>query len=447
MTTQTKRNTTIPFVIIGVMFGIFGFVTWINSVLIPFMKSVCELTSSQAYLVATASYISFVVMALPSSIIIKKVGYKNAMSLGLIIMALGALVFIPAASSRTYFMFLGGIFLQGAGMTILQTACNPYITILGPIESAAKRISIMGICNKFAGSIGSLIFGGILLAGIESAQEKINAGNLSAEAKDLLLTETAGSVVLPYIIMAALLGLFGILIRFAPLPNLDQGEESSAESNDDVLDEGAKDASPVAAEKTSILQFPHLILGVVALFFYVGVEVSAGDTIVSYALDMGLDSAEKYTSFTLGAMVVMYLLGAVLIPKVISQKFALQMSGALGVLFTLGILFTSGETSVMLVAALGLANALVWPAIWPLALKGLGKFTETASALLVMAISGGALIPPLYGFIVDSLKGDNPAAEDVAFAATNGYWLLVPCYLFILWYAISGHKVGLPKEA
>ena len=350
MTTSTKKNTTIPFIVIGVMFGIFGFVTWINSVLIPFMRSVCELTESQAYLVATASYISFVVMALPSSFIIKKLGYKNAMSVGLIIMALGALVFIPAASSRTYFMFLTGIFLQGAGMTILQTACNPYITILGPRESAAKRISIMGICNKFAGGIGSLIFGGILLSGIEKAQAELNAEGITSAAKDAILTEAASSVVAPYIVMAALLGLFGVLIRFAPLPDLDEG----------ASDEGSEDAASgeeVATEKTSILQFPHLILGVIALFFYVGVEVSAGDTIVSYALNMGLDSAEKYTSFTLGAMVCMYLLGAVLIPKVISQKFALQASGALGLLLAFGIIFTSGETSVMLVAALGLADS------------------------------------------------------------------------------------------
>ncbi len=437
MTTSTKKNTTIPFIVIGVMFGIFGFVTWINSVLIPFMRSVCELTESQAYLVATASYISFVVMALPSSFIIKKLGYKNAMSVGLIIMALGALVFIPAASSRTYFMFLTGIFLQGAGMTILQTACNPYITILGPRESAAKRISIMGICNKFAGGVGSLIFGGILLSGIKKAQEELGAEGITDAAKDAILNEAAGSVVAPYIVMAALLGLFGVLIRFAPLPDLDEGSS----------DEGSEDAAgdDVASEKTSIMQFPHLILGVIALFFYVGVEVSAGDTIVSYALNMGLDSAEKYTSFTLGAMVCMYLLGAVLIPKVISQKFALQASGALGLLLAFGIIFTSGETSVMLVAALGLANALVWPAIWPLALEGLGKFTKTASALLVMAISGGALIPPLYGYIVDSLKPEDGTPEQIAEAATSGYWLLVPCYLFILYYAVSGHKVGLKK--
>jgi glucose/galactose transporter len=439
MTTDSKKSNIIPFVIIGVMFGIFGFVTWINSVLIPFMKSVCELTQSQAYLVATASYISFVVMAIPASMILKKVGYKNGMSLGLIIMAIGALVFIPAAGSRTYYMFLGGIFLQGVGMTILQTACNPYITILGPIESAAKRISIMGICNKAAGGFGSILFGGILLSGIITAQEKLNNEGISLAEKSLILDEAASSVVAPYIVMACILGLFGVLIRFAPLPDLAEGGDDEEGTS---TDDGTK--------KTSIFQFPHLILGVIALFFYVGVEVAAGDTIVSYALAMGLDGAEKYTSFTLGAMIVMYILGALLIPKVISQTNALRLSGLLGAIFTLCILFTSGSTSVLFVAALGIANALVWPAIWPLALNGLGSFTKTGSALLIMAISGGAVIPPLFGLIVDGRKSgliDSglTATEAVASASTSGYWLLLPLYAFILYYAISGHKLGLKK--
>ena len=153
--------------IIAGLFFVFGFVTWINGALIPFMKTINELTDAQSYLVASASYISFVIMALPSSYIINKIGFRKGMSLGLIIMGLGALVFIPAAESRTYWMFLSAIFIQGAGMTLLQTASNPYITILGPIDSAAKRIAIMGIANKVAGALGSVIFGALLLSGIE----------------------------------------------------------------------------------------------------------------------------------------------------------------------------------------------------------------------------------------------------------------------------------------
>jgi glucose/galactose transporter len=434
---QSKNSALIPIAIIAGLFFIFGFVTWINGALIPFMKTINELTDAQSYLVASASYISFVVMALPASYIIDKVGYKKGMSLGLIIMALGALVFIPAAESRTYWLFLTGIFIQGAGMTLLQTASNPYITILGPIESAAKRIAIMGIANKVAGALGSVIFGAILLSGIDDIKEKL--GTVSDSEKSDLLNTMADSVVTPYIVMAVVLFLLGILIRKAPLPHVE------AEPIEDSKD-GEK-------SKTSIFQFPHLWLGVIALFLYVGVEVIAGDTIISYgiALDIPVAQAKFFTLFTLMAMVATYALGVFLIPKYISQAFALKVSAVLGILLSFCIVFTTGFTSVLFVAALGIANALVWPAIWPLALTGLGKFTKTASALLIMAISGGAILPPLYGALVDRKKEqllvsgiDQTSA--MAEAASYGYWILLPCYIFILFYAFSGHKMGLKKN-
>ena len=433
---QPKNSSLIPIAIIAGLFFIFGFVTWINGALIPFMKTINELTDAQSYLVASASYISFVVMALPASYIIDRVGYRKGMSLGLIIMALGALVFIPAAESRTYWLFLTGIFIQGAGMTLLQTASNPYITILGPIESAAKRIAIMGIANKVAGALGSVIFGAILLSGIDGIKEKL--GTVSASEKSDMLNTMADSVVTPYIVMAVVLFLLGILIRKAPLPHVE------AQPIEDSKD-GEK-------SKTSIFQFPHLWLGVIALFLYVGVEVIAGDTIISYgiALDIPVAQAKFFTLFTLMAMVATYALGVFLIPKYITQAFALKVSAILGILLSFCIVFTTGFTSVLFVAALGIANALVWPAIWPLALTGLGKFTKTASALLIMAISGGAILPPLYGALVDSKKEElivsgTDQASAMAEAASYGYWILLPCYIFILFYAFSGHKVGLKK--
>ena len=434
---QSKNSALIPIAIIAGLFFIFGFVTWINGALIPFMKTINELTDAQSYLVASASYISFVVMALPASYIIDRVGYRKGMSLGLIIMALGALVFIPAAESRTYWLFLTGIFIQGAGMTLLQTASNPYITILGPIESAAKRIAIMGIANKVAGALGSVIFGAILLSGIDEIKEKL--GTVSASEKSDLLNTMADSVVTPYVVMAVVLFLLGILIRKAPLPHVE------AEPIEDSKD-GMK-------SKTSIFQFPHLWLGVIALFLYVGVEVIAGDTIISYgiALDIPVAQAKFFTLFTLMAMVATYALGVFLIPKYITQAFALKVSAILGILLSFCIVFTTGFTSVLFVAALGVANALVWPAIWPLALTGLGKFTKTASALLIMAISGGAILPPLYGALVDSKKEELLTSgidqtSAMAEAASYGYWILLPCYIFILFYAFSGHKLGLKKN-
>ena len=432
----TKNNTLVPILIIAGLFFIFGFVTWINGALIPFMKTINELTDAQSYLVASASYISFVVMALPASYIINKVGYKKGMSLGLIIMAIGALLFIPAANARTYWMFLTAIFIQGAGMTLLQTASNPYITILGPMESAAKRIAIMGIANKVAGGLGSVIFGAILLSGIDGIKEKLNIVN-QAE-KESLLNTMADSVITPYIVMAIVLFLLGLLIRKAPLPNVEAAPIEVSESGEKA--------------KTSILQFPHLWLGVLALFLYVGVEVVAGDTIISYGISLNIpvEDAKFFTLFTLMAMVATYALGVFLIPKYISQSFALKVSAILGIILSFCIVYTSGFTSVLFVAALGIANALVWPAIWPLALTGLGKFTKTASALLIMAISGGAIIPLLYGALVDSKKEELIATginegSALAEAASFGYWILLPCYIVILYYAFWGHKVGLKK--
>jgi len=432
----TKNNTLVPILIIAGLFFIFGFVTWINGALIPFMKTINELTDAQSYLVASASYISFVVMALPASYIINKVGYKKGMSLGLIIMAIGALLFIPAANARTYWMFLTAIFIQGAGMTLLQTASNPYITILGPIESAAKRIAIMGIANKVAGGLGSVIFGAILLSGIDGIKEKLNI--VDETEKESLLNTMADSVITPYIVMAIVLFLLGLLIRKAPLPNVEAAPIEVSESGEKA--------------KTSIFQFPHLWLGVLALFLYVGVEVVAGDTIISYGISLNIpvEEAKFFTLFTLMAMVVTYALGVFLIPKYISQSFALKVSAILGIILSFCIVYTSGFTSVLFVAALGIANALVWPAIWPLALTGLGKFTKTASALLIMAISGGAIIPPLYGALVDGKKEELIATginegSALAEAASFGYWILLPCYIVILYYAFWGHKVGLKK--
>ena len=436
MSLDAKKTPIVPVIIIASLFFIFGFVTWINGALIPFMKSICELTAAEAFLVASASYISFVVMAIPASMLLKKIGYKNGMSIGLLLMAVGAVIFIPAASARTYYVFLIGIFVQGMGMTILQTASNPYITILGPIESAAKRISIMGICNKVAGSLGSIIFGALLLSGIDEVNEKLKT--VGAAEKGELLDTMADSVVMPYIIMASILVLLGILIRFAPLPEV-EAEESAEVAAGEVA-------------KTNIFQFPHLLMGVFALFMYVGVEVVAGDTIIQYGISLGLPTAKAkfFTSFTLLAMIGTYALGVVLIPKIISQKTALTLSAVLGILLTICVVFTTGFTSVLFVAALGIANALVWPAIWPLALNGLGKFTKTGSALLIMAISGGAVIPPLYGHFVDSnreslIANGVETVKATAEAATSGYWVLLPCYLIILYYALSGHKLGLKK--
>ncbi len=432
-----KSSTLVPLLIIGALFFIFGFVTWINGALIPFMKTINELTTSQSLFVASASYISFVVMAIPASAILTKIGYRKGMSLGLIIMAVGALVFIPAANARMYWLFLVAIFIQGTGMTLLQTASNPYITILGPMESGAKRIAMMGIANKVAGMLGSVIFGALLLTGIDEVNEQLKT--VTGTEKDHLLDTMAGSVFMPYLVMAIVLFLLGIMINKAPLPHVEAKDEDDQDEK-------------VASSKTNIFQFPYLIFGVIALFFYVGVEVIAGDTIIAYGLSLGIpvEQAKGFTAYTLSAMVGTYALGVFLIPKYLSQTTALKLSAIFGIIISLLIVttadFTSDLTSVILVASLGVANALVWPAVWPLALDGLGKFTKTASALLIMAISGGAIITPLYGKLVDRLHEGYIATgmeEAIAVSTSHnqGYWILIPSYIVILFFAFKGHKI------
>lgn len=440
----SRKDYVFAITIIGLFFFIFGFVTWLNGVLIPFLRTACELNDFQAYFVTAAFYISYLVMALPSSLILKKIGFKMGMSVGLWVMAVGALIFIPAALTRTFGLFLTGLFVEGTGLALLQTAVNPYVTIIGPRESAAKRISIMGIANKFAGVLAPIILASVLLKDSHILEEKLIQA-VDAGSRALLLDEMARDVIVPYIIMAVVLVLLGLLIKFVHLPDVDTDAEDEAVG---VANE----------KKTSIWQFPHLILGVTALFFYVGVEVIAGDTIIRYGQSLGIsmDSAKYFTSLTMVFMIIGYVTGIVLIPKYLKQGNALKICAILGVIFSLGAILTPAEkvftmpfidlltlkplelvlpVTVLFVALMGLANSLVWPAMWPLALNSLGKFTKTGSAMLIMAIAGGAIIPLVYGKVADISS------------TQAAYWLCIPCYLVIMFYAFIGYKIGLKNEA
>lgn len=438
-TAISKKDYYFSITVIGVFFFIFGFVTWLNGILIPFLKTACELNDFQAYFVTTAFYVSYFVMALPSSAVLKKTGFKNGMTVGLWVMAVGALIFIPAAMTRTFGLFLTGLFVEGAGLALLQTASNPYITIIGPRESAAKRISIMGIANKFAGAIAPVILASIILKDSNILQEKLASAADSA-ARAGLLNDMAHRVIMPYIVMAIVLVILGFIIRIAPLPEVDTDSEDAETGESNV-------------NKTSIWQFPHLVLGAVALFFYVGVEVIAGDTIIRYGQSLGIamDSAKYYTSLTMLGMILGYLMGIIFIPKYLTQANALKICTILGVLFSLGAVLVPANlaftmpfvdlvtfkplelvlpVTVLFVALLGFANALVWPAMWPLAISGLGRFTKTGSAMLIMAIVGGALLPLIYGKLA------------VNFSTQSAYWICIPCYLVIMYYAFIGHKAG-----
>lgn len=409
-----------PVIIIGVLFFVFGFVTWLNGTLIPFLQLACELNTSQALLVTFAFYMAYFFLSIPSSYILKVTGFKNGMSLGLFVMAIGALIFIPAANMRTFPLFLIGLFVQGMGLALLQTASNPYITVVGPIESAAKRISIMGICNKVAGALSPLILSALVLEGAQAIEDQAKAMTDPIQ-KEVLLNELAQRVILPYIIIAVILIILALWIRYSSLPEINTDEDHVGEDGN------------VVAPKSSVFKYKNLNLGVICLFLYVGVEVMAGDVIGTYgkSLGMSLDQTKIFTSYTLASMVVGYIIGIFTIPKYIKQENALMLSAITGVLFTVAAYLTSGYLSIMFIALLGLANSLMWPAIFPLAIKGLGKYTKIGSALLVMGISGGAIIPQIYALMEESI-GTQPAL----------LWSMVPCYLYILYYAISGHKTS-----
>ena len=406
-----------PIVIIGALFFVFGFVTWLGSVLIPYFKIACELNNFESYLVAFAFYISYLVMAIPSARILSFTGYKKGMSLGLLIMAGGALLFIPAALSRSYIIFLSGLFVQGTGLAILQTASNPYITILGPIESAARRISIMGICNGIAGVVAPLLLGAVALKDADAIKARIAA--ISADQASDILNRLAHRVIMPYSMMGVVLICLSVFIFYSELPEL------NADAEDEIV-------AVANTNKTSIFQFPHLLLGVLTLFLYVGVEVIAGDTIISYGASQGiaLSTAKFFTSGTLTCMLIGYVVGIICIPRYISQVKVLQVSAVMGLIFVSMALLTKGIASVAFIALLGLANSLVWPSIWPLAIAGLGRFTKVGSSLLIMAVGGGALLPLLYGWLAD------------VWSPKMAYWEVVPCYLFILFYAKAGHRIG-----
>jgi glucose/galactose transporter len=405
-------------VIIAILFFIFGFVTWLNGSLIPFLKVICDLNEFEALFVTFVFYIAYTFMALPMSYVIEKTGYKNSMALGLAIMAVGSLLFIPAAQSASFLLFLLALFTLGSGLTILQTASNPYIVCIGPIESAAMRISIMGLINKGAGVIAPLLFTAFILSDIGSLE------NLSVESKE----ELASKLIVPYIVMAALLCALIALVKFSKLPELEFERDEMQ-------------------EQKSIFAFPRVVLGAAALFFYVGIEVIAGDTIGLYGQHLGLTNVTALTSYVMFFMVLGYAVGVAFIPKYLSQKEALTGSALLGILFLTGVVVSSQShdisevlwgwsgirtlpNTVMFVALLGFANALVWPSIWPLALEGLGERTAQGSALLIMAIAGGAILPLIFGKI-SHVSGDMQST----------YLIGIICYIFILLYALKWYKI------
>lgn len=421
----------ISLTILAGMFFIFGFVSWVNSILIPYFRIACELTHFESYFVAFAFYIAYFVMAIPSGILLKKVGFKRGIMYGFMLTALGAFLFVPAALVRQFEIFLVGLFSIGTGLAILQTAANPYVTIIGPIESAARRISIMGICNKFAGIISPLIFAALILKADDSELfSLIESGTLDAITKSAMLDELIQRVIVPYAILGGLLVLAGIGIRYSILPEINTDEQNATDEKENGHN-----------SKKSIFDFPYLILGALAIFFHVGTQVIAIDTIINYANSMGIDllEAKVFPSYTLACTMIGYVLGILIIPKYVSQTKALIICTILGLLLSFGVVFADfnvtlfghqANISIFLLCALGFPNALIYAGIWPLSIHGLGKFTKTGSSLLIMGLCGNAILPLIYGYFAE------------VYDLRIGYWILIPCFLYLIFFATKGHKIN-----
>lgn len=400
---KQQKNFVIPIIFIGMMFFAIGFALGINSFLIPVLKGTLGVSSGESYLILAATFSTFIIFGYPASMTISKIGYKRTMALSFLLFAIAFALFIPAARSESFVLFLVASFMSGIGNTFLQASVNPYITILGPMESAAKRMSIMGICNKLAWPVAPVFLAFVI----------------GKNTTDTLISD----LYLPFYIIIGVFILLGIISLLAPLPEVKALGEDEESAND----------CPYAANKSSIWQFPHLLLGALTLFLYVGVETVALSTLVDYADSLGLPNASSYAWISSVGMVIGYICGIIFIPKHLSQAKALVICSLLGILGSLLVVLTPAAISIWFIGFMALGCSLMWPVLWPLAIADLGKFTKAGSSLLVMAIVGGAVLPTIFGFLKD------------ATGAQNAYWIALPCFLFILYYGVSGYKIRTSK--
>lgn len=402
-------------IIIGILFGVFGFAAWLNSILVPFFQITLELSTVQTTLVTFAFFIAYVVMALPSAWVLKKVGFKSGLVIGLVVLALGALLFIPAAYMRTYWLFLTALFVMGSGQALLQTAANPYVTLLGPIESAAQRNSFMGVCNKLAGIVSQRFVGPILLLNADALLIKLT--EVSGSEKESILSDMSLRVITPYWMITGFLIALSVVIFFVKLPPVADDDDDNIEIQQ--------------AKKKSIWLYPNLLLGVLALFCAEGTESITSYYIIPYGQSMGFttQASQVFVDYMIYIMLAGYFCGMLFTPKYIAQKNALAIASFLGICFAIGAIFTTGIVSVSCVLCMGFCNAFNWPCIWPLAIDGLGGYIKTASAFLIMAIAGDAVMPILY------------AQVNQWFDPKAGLILILVLYSVILYYALHAHKI------
>lgn len=420
MKDKTRSQFILSMVMLGCLYFVFGLVSWVNSILVPYFKVACELQSEvQSYLAQFAFYIAYLVMTIPASALLNRVGYKKGALVGLWILALGAFLFTPAALTRTYNMFLVALFTMGTALAILQTVANPFVTIIGPMESAAKRISIVGICNKFAGILAPLIFSAIVIKPNQAKFDLIQSGSLEGAAKDAALSDLLHGVIPPYVVLGALLLIFGVVFYRSSIKDINPSRTSVAA---DAVQQGRK----------SVLSYPYLVLGVLALFCHLGTQALSINTIIPFAGEIGVKATEIFPSLTLACTLLGYFLGVILIPKHLSQQQTLKICTTMGCVFSVLVIVLPPQVGIWFLVLMGIPNSVIYAGIWPLAIHDLGKWTNLGSAILVMALCGSAIFPLVKAAIVDS----------TGCTLQMSYWILIPAFLYMMFYAFFGHKIN-----
>lgn len=403
---------------IGALFFFFGFVTWTNSILVPYLQIACELSNFQSYFVTFAFYAAYFVMAIPSSYILQWIGYKNGIVIGLLVCATGTLLFIPAALNRFYLIFLLALYVVGTGLALLQTAANPYITLIGPPEGAASRINIMGTCSSVAGMLAPLIFGFITLKNADNLKQQ--AQELSGPLKSALLDSLSHRVIEPYSILTIVLVILALMIKYSPLPEIETDRESI-----------------LSNETEDLWSHPHLVWGILAIFAYVGVEVLAIDSLVGYANFQGFtfEQSKQFPSYAVGLMLLGRFVGIFVLNKTVSPQRALTFNTLVALCLIIASQITSGIASITCILLLSLCHSIMWSVIFPLAIHGLGDYKKRGSSYLIMGIVGGALIPPIYGKLADVFHN-----------LQTGYLVMLPFYGILLYFGWQGYKIKIRER-
>jgi fucose permease len=411
MWAQKKGNTlVVPMVIIGILYFVIGFGVGISGFLTPFLKDALHLTVTQSYLVPVAVFSAFIVFGVPAGWVVGKAGYKRSIVLSLLIIGLGMILFVPSAGMKSFVTFLLALFIVGIGKTLLQASVNPYVTVVGPAEGTVMRMCLMGILNKLAWWVCP-VFLGIFL--------DLNHVELSQMS-------------LPFYLVTGILVLLGVFTYFSPLP------EVKAPGEDEP---GTDGPGGIVTEKQGIFGIPHLYLGVVALFFYIGVEVLPMASVIDFAKVVygeGVTNLEGFSKYVPIGMFIGYVFGVFMVPKVLTHTRALALFSVIGIVSSLCVILLPGRIAIYCLAAIGFANSIMWGAIWQLALAGLGRYTKKGASFLVMSLVGAAVFPFVFGYLIDVIKTTEiPVAGDYQ----NAYWIFIPAYLFILYYGTFGYKI------